>query len=89
MRKTDQEANNEVVRLNKKEIRDEFLNNFYLPRRQEYEDNIDKYISLWPLKDEQLAPETADITYIFQYGDTKDTKRYPAANSGTGKLEGL
>lgn len=31
---------NESTRSKKKEIRDEFLNNFYLPNRKAYEDNI-------------------------------------------------
>jgi len=79
MRQEDQVANNEVVRIQKKEIRDEFLNNFYIPRRMEYEEQIDKYAQLWPIKDADMAEESQDISFIFQYGEIKDQKRYPAS----------
>ena len=45
------------VNAKKKAIRDEFLDNFWLPLRRKYESNIDKYIALWPLKDDQFAEE--------------------------------
>ena len=45
------------VNAKKKAIRDEFLDDFWLPLRRKYEQNIDKYMELWPLKEEQLAEE--------------------------------
>jgi len=56
---------NETVRLKKKDIRDEFLNNFYIPRRMEYEENIDKYVAIWPIKDADLTDEPVNISHIF------------------------
>jgi hypothetical protein len=66
---------NESIRLKKKDIRDEFLNNFYLPNRKAYEDNIEEFIALWPLKDSTLTDKEVAVNHIFAYGDLKDTKR--------------
>ena len=41
--KEERRAVNEQVRQAKKEIRDKFLDEFYLPLRREYEENIQKY----------------------------------------------
>ena len=64
------------VNEKKKAIRDEFLNSFYLPLRRKYEQNIDQYIALWPLKDDQMAEEETTITHVYQYGDLLEKKEY-------------
>jgi len=45
------------VRDEKKVVRDEFLQNFFLPLRRKYEEKIDQYEALWPLTDEHYAAE--------------------------------
>lgn len=42
------------VNTKKKTIRDEFMDNFFLPLRHKYEADIEKYIELWPLKEDQM-----------------------------------
>lgn len=53
------------IRDEKKVVRDEFLNNFFLPLRAKYEENIPQYEALWPLKEEQYAKE--DVTFDHVY----------------------
>jgi hypothetical protein len=43
------------TKLKKKTIRDQFLNEFYLPLRHQYEADIEKYEALWPIKDDQMT----------------------------------
>ena len=66
------------VNEKKKAIRDEFLDNFFLPLRRKYEQNIDQYLALWPLKDDQMAEEEATITHVYQYGDLLEKKEFDA-----------
>ena len=45
------------VRDEKKVVRDQFLNDFFLPLRRKYEQNIEQYEALWPLKERDFAEE--------------------------------
>lgn len=63
------------IRDEKKIVRDEFLNNFFIPLRQKYEEKMDQYEALWPLKDEQMAPEHQVIDHVYNYGDLLKTER--------------
>lgn len=73
--KNEKNAVLEEVRLKKKAIRDDFLNNFYIPLRKKYEADIDKYIKLWPLKDSDMSEKEEVVTHVYNYGDLLETKR--------------
>jgi len=47
----------DFVKLQRKQIRDDFLNNFFIPVRQEYEKNINKYKAIFPIKESDMAAE--------------------------------
>jgi hypothetical protein len=51
----EKKAQNDIIKDKRKKIRDNFLDNFFLPLRKEYEDNMDKYKALFPLKDSDMA----------------------------------
>jgi hypothetical protein len=53
--KVDKKQLNNVKQESKKKIREEFLNTFFLPLRKEFENQKDKYESLWPIKPSQMA----------------------------------
>ena len=57
------------VRSEKKVVRDEFLENFFLPLRRKYEENIEQYEALFPVKEEHLAAEDQVIDHVYNYGD--------------------
>ena len=57
------------VRDEKKIIRDEFLFNFFLPLRQKYEQNMDQYEALWPLKEADMAPQDQTVDHVYHYGE--------------------
>jgi len=67
--KSEKATANETMRTSKKKIRDEFLNDFYIPNRKAYDDNIDKFIAIWPIKDDDLTPEPVAVNHIFHYGE--------------------
>ena len=45
----------DIVKEKKKQIRDDFLNNFFIPLRQDYEKNINKYKALFPIKESDMS----------------------------------
>lgn len=63
------------VRDDKKVIRDEFLNNFFLPLRRKYEQNLEQYEALWPLKDDKMLPEEQTIDHVYHYGELQKTEK--------------
>ena len=63
------------VRDEKKVVRDEFLNNFFLPLRRKYEQNIEQYEALWPLKDSDMAEQDQVVDHIYHYGDLLKTEK--------------
>jgi len=66
---------NDNVRETKKGIRDEFLDNFFLPLRRQYEADMEKYKNLWPLKEADLVENTT-VSHVYQYGDLVETKKH-------------
>ena len=64
------------IRDEKKVVRDEFLNNFFLPMRARYEEDIEKYEALWPLKDEHYAAEEVIYEHVYNYGDLTKTETH-------------
>ena len=73
--KSERSAVQEEVRLKKKTIRDEFLNNFYLPLRRKYESDMEKYIKLWSLKETDMSEKDEVVTHVYNYGDLVETKK--------------
>lgn len=53
------------IREDKKVIRDEFIYNFFLPLRRKYEENIEQYEALWPLKDDEMEPELHTFDHVY------------------------
>jgi len=45
----------EQERVKKHHIRTEFLENFWLAQRAKYEEDMDKYEAMWPLKEKDYA----------------------------------
>lgn len=77
--KSERSAVQEEVRLKKKTIRDDFLNNFYLPLRRKYEADLDKYIKMWPLKESDMSEKEEVVTHVYNYGDLVETKKIDRA----------
>lgn len=50
----------DIVKDKKKKIRDDFLDNFFIPLRREFEENIEEYKALFPIKEADIVetPET-------------------------------
>jgi hypothetical protein len=65
--KSEKKAESSVVKESKKRIRDEFLSNFFIPLRKEFEDNISKYEKLWPIKEKDMRPDPVEIEIIYSY----------------------
>lgn len=55
----------DIVKEKKKEIREDFLNNFFLPLREKYEKNIQNFKDLFPIKDKDM--ETEETSYYSIY----------------------
>ena len=64
----------EDLRQSKKAIRDQFLNNFFLPMRRRYEADIDQYKALWPLKENDVVEEPVVVKHVYQYEKLLETK---------------
>jgi len=76
--KTEEEADKkrqtDIVKDEKKKIRDDFLDNFFIPLRTEYEKDIEKYKKLFPIKETDMAEELAQTSHIYAYNDVKSTR---------------
>ena len=55
-------------------MRDDFLNNFFLPLRQKYEDDIDQYQALFPLKEKDMNDEDREYKNIYQFGEVVNSR---------------
>jgi hypothetical protein len=58
---------NSVIKDQKKKIREEFLNTFFIPLRKEFESQKDKYEALWPIKPKDMADQMVEIEIIYSY----------------------
>lgn len=63
----EKKAQNDIIKDKRKKIRDDFLENFFIPLRKEYEEDIDEYKALWPLKESDFAEKKEETFNIFQY----------------------
>lgn len=57
------------VRERKSAIINEFLNNFFLPLRQKYEDEVEWYQTNWPIKEAEYEKDPATVNHLYAYGD--------------------
>ncbi len=61
----EKKVQNAFVKEKKKVIRDDFLNNFFIPLRQEYEKNIKEYQALFPIKESDMSDKEATYYNIY------------------------
>lgn len=66
-RAQEKKVQDDIVKDKKKKIRDDFLDNFFIPLRREYESNINQYKDLFPIKESDLAEKPEDQLNIYQY----------------------
>lgn len=57
----------DIVKDKRKKIRDDFLDNFFIPLRREFEENLDQYKTLFPIKEGDMAEKTETQQNIYQY----------------------
>lgn len=72
---SEKKQQNDIIKEKRKKIRDDFLNNFFIPLRRDYEENIEKYKALFPIKESDMAKENVDIKNIYQYGETIGSRK--------------
>ena len=60
-----QKAANEETQSKKREVRNQFLEEFFLPLRREFEKNIDEFEKLYPLKEENKEQIDYEVIYSF------------------------
>lgn len=51
----------------KKKVRDEFLSQFFLPLRREFEGQRDKYEALFPIKPKDMVEQAVEIEIIYAF----------------------
>jgi len=61
---------NDIIKEQRKDIRDNFLNNFFLPLRQQYEKDINKYRAIFPIKETDISEQLAEVKNIFAFKET-------------------
>merc|ERR1711957_189978 len=66
---------NDIERDKRKEVRDDFLNHFFMPLRRKYEADIDKYKALFPIKEKDMHEDEASYHSIYQHGETLSTRK--------------
>lgn len=65
----------DVVKEQRKVIRDDFLNNFFVPLRQQYESKIDEHKALFPIKEKDMAEESASYHNIYAFKEVISQRR--------------
>lgn len=65
----EKKVRNEALKEKRKRIRDDFLNNFFVPLRQQYEKDIKKYQDLFPIKEADMSDQAVITHDIYQHGD--------------------
>jgi len=60
----------DIQKDQRKLVRDDFLNNFFIPARQQYEKDMDKYRALFPIRESDMAKEQADYFNIYAFKET-------------------
>jgi len=73
--RAEREKYKNIVKKKRKEVRDDFLNNFFLPLRQKYEDDIDKYKALFPIKEKDMDDKDREYKNIYQHGEVINSRK--------------
>jgi hypothetical protein len=71
----DKKEVNDVVKVAKKKIRDEFLENFFLPLRRDFEQQRPAFEKLWPLKASDFLEHTVEFEAIYSYDNVVSEKK--------------
>ena len=74
-RAQEKKVQDDIVKDKKKKIRDDFLDNFFIPLRREYESNVNKYKDLFPIKESDIAEKPADLVNIYQYVEEVSSRK--------------
>jgi hypothetical protein len=64
-----------VAKAAKKSIRDDFLNKFFIPLRNDYEEEMDKHMDLFSIKDADMTDTLVEYEVIYSLGEVKSTIR--------------
>ena len=65
----------DIVKDQRKAIRDDFLNNFFIPLRQAYEKDINKYKAIFPIKETEIAEAEASYHNIYAFKETVSQRK--------------
>lgn len=71
----EKKVQNDKIKDKRKKIRDDFLDNFFVPLRREYEENIDQYKALFPIKESDMAEKPETVINIYQYMDEVSSRK--------------
>ena len=63
------------IREEKQRVRDDFLEEYFLPLRKEFEDQIEEFKALWPLKDADYEEEDVKVEIIYSYDNVISEKK--------------
>lgn len=64
-RAQEKKVQDDIIKDKKKKIRDDFLDNFFIPLRREYESQINEYKALFPIKESDFESKPEEITNIY------------------------
>ena len=59
-RAQEKKVQDDIIKDKKKKIRDDFLENFFIPLRREYESDINQYKQLFPIKESDMAEKPVE-----------------------------
>lgn len=71
----EKKVQSDIVKDQRKKVRDDFLDNFFLPLRKRYEQDIEKYKALFPIKEGDISEKQEEFTSIFHYGEVVSTRQ--------------
>jgi hypothetical protein len=72
---TEKKVASDIVKDQRKKIRDDFLDNFFLPLRKQYEADIKKYENLFPIKENDIEKEQATTREIFAFKEVVSQRK--------------
>jgi len=75
----EKKTQNDIVKNQRKEIRDEFLNTFFIPLRESYEKDIKKYMALFPIKQTDISDQELVTHVVYNYGETLSQRKLDMA----------
>jgi len=72
--RSEKSVQTKITKNKRKEVRDDFLNNFFLPLRQKYEEDIETYKALFPIKEKEMHDEEREYKNIYQHGEVINSR---------------